>query len=173
MTEEETPPLEEAQTQNPMELKIQFLEEELKEAKDKYLRQLAETENTRKRMKKEAQEMSRFSLENLVEEILGPIDNLENALKFTAQMSEETRNWAQGFQMILNQFLDVLSNHGITSFHAMGTPFDPHLHYAIETEETTEHPEGTILQEFVKGYKSGDRTIRPARVKVAKAPQNT
>ena len=132
MTEEETPPLEEAQTQNPMELKIQFLEEELKEAKDKSGK---------------------------------PFD--------IVQLPEETRNWAQGFQMILNQFLDVLSNQGITSFHAMGTPFDPHLHYAIETEETTEHPEGTILQEFVKGYKSGDRPIRPARVKVAKAPQNT
>lgn len=162
-----------AQPQDPQELKIQLLEEELKEAKDKYLRQLAETENMRKRMKKEAQEMSRFALENLIEEILGPIDNLENALQFTAQMSDETRNWASGFQMILNQFFLVLSNHGINAFKAEGTLFDPHLHEAIETEQTTDYPEGMILKEFVKGYKSAERTIRPARVKVAKAPTPT
>ncbi len=172
MTDETPVPSEQEtmQPQDPLEMKIQFLEGELKEAKDKYLRQLAETENTRKRMKKESQEMSRFALENLIEDILGPIDNLENALKFTSQMSDETRNWASGFRMILNQFLEVLSNQGVTPFSTEGMLFDPHLHYAIETEETTDYPEGTILQEFVKGYKSGERTIRPARVKVAKAP---
>ncbi len=72
-------------------------EEELKEYKDKYLRLLAEIDNTRKRMQKEKQEMTRFAVENVIAEILGPIDNLENALQFTEQMSEEMRNWAQGF----------------------------------------------------------------------------
>lgn len=158
------------QPDQPTEQKMQELEQQLNEYKDKYLRLLAEADNTRKRMQKEKQEMTRFAVENVIAEVLGPIDSLENALKFTEQLSEEMRNWTQGFQMILGQFKDVLSNHGVTSFHSEGMQFDPHLHYAIEIEETEEKPEGTIIQEFVKGYKSGDRTVRPARVKVAKMP---
>jgi molecular chaperone GrpE len=139
--------------------------------RDKYLRLLAEIDNTRKRMQKEKQEMTRFAVENAIGEILGPIDNLENALQFTEHLSSEMRNWAQGFTMILGQFKDVLANHGVTAFHSEGAQFDPTLHYAIETEETDAKPEGTILKEYVKGYRSGDRTIRPARVKVAAKPE--
>src|SRR5579863_6834236 len=86
------------------------LEEELKEYKEKYLRLLADVDNTRKRMQKEKQEMTRFAVDNVISEILGPIDNLENALQFTQHMSDEMRNWAQGFLMILGQFKDVLAN---------------------------------------------------------------
>jgi molecular chaperone GrpE len=142
-------------------------EEELIEYKEKYLRLLAEIDNTRKRMQKEKQEMTRFAVDNVIAEILTPVDNLENALQFTQHMSEEMRNWAQGFLMILGQFKDVLANHGATAFHSEGMPFDPQMHYAIETEVTTEKPPGTILKEYVKGYRSGDHVIRPARVKVA------
>lgn len=150
---------------------IQRLEEELKESKDKYLRLLAEMENSRKRMQKEKQEMNRFAVENVLSDILGPLDNLENALGFTKQMSDETRNWATGFQMILSQFKDVLQQNGVSSFTSEGQAFDPHKHEAVETEITERVPEGTVVKEFVRGYKCGDRTLRPARVKVAKAPQ--
>jgi molecular chaperone GrpE len=146
-------------------------EEETQEYKEKYLRLLADVDNTRKRMQKEKQEMTRFAIENVISEILEPIDNLENALQFTQHMSEETRSWAQGFQMILGQFKDILSNHGVTPFHSEGQKFDPRMHYAIETEETQELPEGTIIKEYVKGYRSGERIVRPARVKVAAAPK--
>jgi len=144
-------------------------EDELKEYKEKYLRLLAEIDNTRKRMQKEKQEMTRFAVDNVIAEILGPIDNLENALQFTQHMSEEMRNWAQGFLMILGQFKDVLANHGVTAFHSEGMPFNPQMHHAIETEVTTEKPEGTILKEYIKGYRSGDHIIRPASVKVSVA----
>jgi len=136
--------------------------------KDKYFRLLAEMENTRKRMQKEKHEMTRFAIENVIAEVLGPIDTFESALGFTEQMSEETRNWSKGFAMILSQFKDILSNHNIVSFHSVGEMFDPHMHEAVEVEETDDHPEGTILKEFLKGYKSGDRIIRAARVKVAR-----
>ena len=154
-----------------MEARIKQLEEELQEISDRHLRMLADMENTRKRMKKESQEISRFALENLIEDILGPIDNLENALKFTSQMSDETRNWALGFQMILSQFKDVLANQGVAAFVSEGEPFDPYKHEAVETEETDLVPEGTILKEFLKGYRCADRIIRPAKVKVAKSLQ--
>src|SRR5580698_1526223 len=112
MTEEQTP------NHSAEPKTILTAEEELKEYKEKYLRLLADVDNTRKRMQKEKQEMTRFAVENVISEILGPIDNLENALQFTQHMSEETRNWAQGFTMILGQFKDVLSNHGVTAFHS-------------------------------------------------------
>ncbi|MCI0382674.1 MAG: nucleotide exchange factor GrpE [Chlamydiae bacterium] len=146
------------------------LEKQLEEYKDKYFRLLAEMENARRRMQKEKQEMNRFAVENVITEILLPIDTLEKALHCTDQMSPETRSWATGFQMILSQFKEIVMNHGIVAFSSVGEKFDPHRHEAVEVVETKDHPEGTILQEFVKGYKSGDRTIRAARVKVAKAP---
>ena len=139
--------------------------------REKYLRLLAEIDNTRKRMQKEKQEMTRFAVENVISDILLPIDNLENALQCTQNMSNEVRNWAQGFLMILGQFKEVLSNHGVIPFNSEGSIFDPHMHFAIETEETDEKPEGTILKEYIKGYRSGEHIVRPARVKVAAALQ--
>lgn len=150
--------------------RIQTLEAELKECHEKHLRLLAEMENSRKRLMKEKQEMTRFGIENVIADFLSPMDNLENALKFTHQMSEETRNWARGFEMILGQFKEVLTEHGVASFTSVGMTFDPHMHEAVEVEETDSIPEGQVTAEFVKGYKSAQRTLRPARVKVAKAP---
>ena len=97
------------------------------------------------------------------------MDNFEAALGFTDQMSDETKNWAKGFEMILSQFKDVISNHGFTPFQAEGM-FDPHLHEALEVEESNDHPDGTILKQFQRGYKCGTRVVIPARVKVAKQP---
>ncbi len=154
---EETPPVD--------------LQQQLEEMKDKYLRALAEGENARKRLAKEKQEMLRFGIDNAIGELLPAIDNFENALRFADAASGEVKNWAMGFQMILSQFKEILHNHGIVAFHSEGNLFDPNYHDAVEIVETDEAPDGTILQEFTKGYKSATRTIRPARVKVAKAPR--
>ncbi len=142
--------------------------EEVIDYKDKYLRLLAETENMRKRMQKEKQENTRFVLENILIEILGPIDNFENALQFANQMSDEVKNWAVGFQMILAQFKEIIAQNGAAPFVSEGQLFDAAKHEAVEMEETDLIPAGTVLKEFVKGYRCGDRIIRPARVKVAK-----
>lgn len=144
--------------------------DELKECKDKYLRLLAEMENARKRMQKEKQDSIRFAVENVLADILTPLDNFESALKATQNMSDDVKQWATGFQMISSQLKDVLNQNGVTVFDAVGTQFDPHLHEAVETEETDKHPPGTIIKEFVKGYKCGDHILRPARVLVAKSP---
>jgi len=168
MTEEENIDQNDTLTQEEAE-KFQPFEQEAKEYKDKYLRVLAEHENARKRMQKEKLDTARYAVENMIADFLGPIDNLENALKYASQGSEETRNWAIGFQMILAQFLETLNNHGIVPFVSEGTTFDPYMHEAVETEETDDAPADTVLQEFVRGYKSKDQIIRPAKVKVAKA----
>lgn len=147
---------------------LETLQNEVKEYKDKYLRLLAEMENLRKRMIKERDEHAHYTVANVVCDFLPPLDNLENALNYAHHMSDEVRNWALGFQMVLSQFKDVLASHGVTPLVATGTPFDPHQHEAVEAVESDTHAPGTIIEEYVKGYKMGQKTIRPARVKVAK-----
>ena len=149
---------------------LQKAQKELAEFKEKYFLSIAELENMRKRLQREKTEMTKFAAENIILDFLAPIDSFEQALSFTDQMSDETKNWAQGFNMLLNQFKDVLTQNGITPFNCQGKAFDPELHEAVEVEETTKTAEGTIVQEFQCGYKRGDRIIRHARVKVAKKP---
>jgi molecular chaperone GrpE len=151
------------------DIELEKLKSELKEYKDKYLHALAESENARKRLQKEKQELIQYALQNVIVDFLNPIDHMENALKYTQQMSDEVKRWALGFQMILTQFKDVLSDNGVSSFISEGTPFDHNLHEAIETVATADVTPGTVVQENLRGYKMGDRVIRPARVKVAKA----
>ncbi|MBN2479942.1 MAG: nucleotide exchange factor GrpE [Parachlamydiales bacterium] len=155
-------------------VKIEEVEKEDTNAKffeleNKYLRLLAEMENSRKRMQKEKSEALVFAMENVIVEFLPIIDNFENALAFADKTEGEVKNWAIGFQMILSQLKDVLHNHNIVAFHSVGNMFDPHCHEAMEIVETNDYPDGSIIEELAKGYKSSNRTIRPARVKVAKS----
>lgn len=144
------------------------IKKEMAEYKDKYLRLLAETENMRKRMQKERQELTQYAIEKIISEFLNPIDHMENALKFTQDQSDEVKHWGLGFQMILTQFKDVLASNGVKPFESEGQPFDPHLHEAVETVETSQFESGVVVKEFIRGYKIGDRIIRPSRVQVAK-----
>ena len=160
------------------ELKVgDLIQEELKKAssdaqsfKDKYYRTLAEMENMRKRLQQEKQEMISYAIDNMLSELLTPLDNLENALTYTDNLSDELQNWAQGFKMITSQFKEVLNNHGVVVFESIGHQFNPHFHEAVETEETEEYEEGTIISETIKGYRHGERVLRVALVKVAKKP---
>lgn len=152
------------------DIELEQLKNEVVEYKDKYLRVLADSENARKRLQKEKQEMIQYALQNAIVDFLNPIDHLENALKFTQQMSNEVKHWAIGFQMILTQFKDVLTANGVTPFVSEGTPFDPHRHEAVESVATSDFPPGVVIEENLKGYLMGDRVIRPSRVKVSKEP---
>ncbi len=143
---------------------------ELRSQREKNLRLLAEMENTRQRMQKEKHQTTQFAIENVILDFLGVLDNLENALSFAKQASVEVQNWAKGFEMILGQFKEILSNHDVTPFSSEGDRFDPHLHDVLEIEETEKHREEIIIHEFSCGYRCGDRILRPAKVKVAKKP---
>lgn len=155
------------------QLELEQLRRELADYKDKYLRSLAEAENSRKRLQKEKQEMIQYATHNVISEFLSPIDHMENALKFTQQMSDDVKHWAVGFQMILSQFKDVLNINGVIPFESEGKPFDPHKHEAIEMIATADFAPGTVIEETVRGYSMGDKVIRPARVKVSKAVEET
>jgi molecular chaperone GrpE len=175
MTEEETlPNKEEAQPslneeQNKQQ-EIEKLKAEAAEFKDKYFRALAEAENTRKRLQKEKAESQSYAIQNVIVDMLQPLDHFEQALKHTSGASNEIKQWVQGFDMIVSQFKQVLGDHGVQAFSSKGEVFDPHAHEAIETEESNEFAPGTIMEEYVRGYKLGTRVIRPAKVKVATAP---
>lgn len=149
---------------------VSKLTQELTEYKDKYFRALAEAENMRKRLQKEKLESQTFAIQGVVLDFLQPLDHFEQALKASEAASDEVKHWALGFEMILNQFKQILQDNGVTPFVSVGQPFDPHLHEAIETEETKAVPEGTVLHEFIRGYKIASRVARPAKVKVAIAP---
>lgn len=166
-TENEKTPPEEI---NPVDELLGF-QQKLEECQDKYLRLLADTENTRKRMQKERKELTQFAVENVIAEFLHPLDSFEKALKFAESSSEDVKNWAIGFEMILDQFKQVLFLHGIKSYESMGKHFDPHWHDAIEMVETDECEPGIVVEELLRGYCTGDRAIRVARVKVSKKPE--
>jgi len=152
-----------------IESELALAKQEAAEYKDKYLRNLAEMENSRKRLQKEKLDLTQYAIQNVILDFLPPLDHLENALRFTEQASPEVKHWATGFEMILTQFKDALANNGITTIVSVGTPFDHDSHEAVEMVATDLHLEGTVVEEHVRGYKMGDRVIRPARVKVAKS----
>jgi len=166
--EEKREPIEVAIT----DIELENLQQEAGEFKEKYFRVLAEQENTRKRLMKEKEKLSQYAKESLIVDFIHPIDQMENALKFTQQVGEEVKHWAMGFEMILNEFKRVLAENGIKTKECVGQHYDPHLHEVVETVETDEHPPGTILKETLKGYYCGDRALRAAHVAVAKEPKS-
>jgi molecular chaperone GrpE len=168
---ESLPEAEEEDASEGLPLEVIKLQQDLKGEKDKYQRLLAELDNTRKRMQREKEEAMRFAVERVIGNFLGPLDQLEKALSFASQGSDELKQWSLGFQMILGQFKEVLAGQKVVSFSAIGEMFDPHRHEAIEIEESEDCENGKILSEFAKGYRCGDRIIRPAKVKVAQKKQ--
>lgn len=167
---QQEPPKREPKPITISDLEYEQLKKELSENKDKYLRAIAESENLRKRLHKERHDMTQMAVQSVVVDFLDPIDHMEKALSFTDGMSEDVRNWAIGFKMILNQFKDVLAANDVHPFKSVGMPFDHNNHEAVEMVETTDQSPGMVVEESLRGYKMGSKTIRPARVKVSKAP---
>lgn len=165
------PPESEETEQELEQNELSQVKAELAEFKDKYFRALAETENTRKRLQKEKIESQGFAIQDVVLDFLQPLDHMEQALNAATNATDEVKHWAIGFRMILQQLKQVIQDNGVTTYDSVGEIFDPHLHEAIETEENANFAEGTVMQEFTRGYKMGTRIIRPAKVKVATAPK--
>jgi len=145
---------------------LEKLEKEKRELHDRLLRTAAEFENFKKRTKKEAEEASTRGREQLLKELLPAIDNLERALKHAPAGDP----LAVGVQQTEKILLQALEKFGVVRFSAVGKPFDPSLHDAIQQVETAEYPPGTVAQEFASGYMIGQRLLRAAMVAVAKAP---
>ncbi len=143
---------------------------QIAELKDRLLRTQAEWDNSRKRILKEKEDAVRYAAENFLERLLPVLDNFEAGMQ-AAQNATDAKSIAQGFEMVLAQFQQVLREAGVETVDAVGQPFDPHRHEALGHHESTEHPEGQVLTQMRKGYKLKDRLLRPASVFVAKAPE--
>jgi molecular chaperone GrpE len=152
-----------------LEAQLAAARAEVEQYKDKYLREYAEKENFRKRQERMAADRIRREKLELLERVLEVVDNLDRALRFEETMDRESLQ--QGLRMLLWQLNELLSQQGLTPVATVGEPFNPYVHEAVEQVSSDEHPEGTVVEEVRKGYKLGDETIRPARVKVSAGPE--
>ena len=136
-------------------------EGEVAEAKDKYLRLVAEYENFRRRSAKEREGIYTEATFDVLSGILPMIDNLERAALAAGDAEQVTK----GLQMILKSVEEMLERQSVEAYGKVGDTFDPNLHNAVMHDEDPEKPEGYISDVFMKGYKKGDRVLRYAMVK--------
>ena len=149
------------------EEKLKSVQHDLEELKERHLRKLAEFENLRKRSEREKAEARRLALADLAREFLPVVDSFEQALSHASSRDLES-DFGQGILLIHRQLTDLWRKHGLREVDTTGS-FDPNLHEAVATEESTVPP-NAILEVLRKGYTIGDRLIRPALVKVAVRP---
>ena len=143
---------------------------EVARIKEQLLRTAADFDNFRKRSRREAEDAERRGREETVRELLPVFDNLERAVLHAGQASD-AKSVADGVSMVLRQFLDTLGRVGIKRTEAVGTPFDPAKHEAVQQIESAEYPPGTVAIEIQPGYMIGDKLLRAAIVVVAKAAE--
>ena len=149
------------------EEEIAKLEKEVQEWKDSYVRKVAEFENAKKRMEREKEEFSKYASEKIITKMIEIIDNMERAIQ-SASANKDFDNLVKGIEMTLNQAHTVFKSEGVEPLDAKGKEFNPYEHHAMMQEDTEEHPDNTIIEEFQKGYKMKDKVIRPSLVKVAR-----
>jgi len=142
------------------------------EARDRYydllLRKSAEFDNYRKRIERERQSWTEGTIGDVVADLLPVIDDLERALK-TETDPDQAEAFRRGVELILKRLLDTLKRRGVSPVEAVGQAFDPHRHQAVTYEPAEGKPDGEVTDEYARGYVLGDRLLRPAMVKVAKA----
>ncbi len=150
---------------------LKRIEMERADLLDKLARRQADFENYRKRLERERGEMYNRTVGDIISKLLPVVDNLRRALDAEASVeaseSEEFRRFLNGVELIDRQLNEVLGNLGLQAVEAVGKPFDPHVHEAVATEHTDEYEPDTVIQELARGYRLGERLLRPAMVKVA------
>ena len=135
------------------------------------LRTAADLDNYKKRAAREKQDAIKFANESLLQKLIPVLDNFEAALAaVTGAQGAATESLQTGVSMIHQQLKQALADAGLEEINAAGQPFDPNCHEAVSQQESTEVPEGHVLQQLRKGYKLRDRLLRPATVIVAKKP---
>ena len=140
---------------------------------DRLLRVTADFDNFKKRAARERQDASRYANEALIQKLIPILDNFEMALSATQSAQGATADSLQaGVAMIMQQLKGALTDAGVEEVDATGKPFDPNIHEAVSQAETSDVPEGNVVQQLRKGYKLRDRLLRPATVVVAKKPDD-
>ncbi|KAI8466442.1 MAG: GrpE-domain-containing protein [Monoraphidium minutum] len=143
------------------------LEGSVASGKDQFLRLQADFDNFRRRTAQEKEELGSRARGDVVTGLLPLVDNFELA---RTQVKTETEGEAKiqaSYQGLYKQMVDILKGLGVDPVPTVGTPFDPNFHEAIAREANDDVPDGTVLQEFRKGFAMGERLLRPAMVQVS------
>lgn len=137
------------------------------EFRDLLLRKTAEFDNYRKRVERERREQAAAEVTEILKSLLPIVDDFERALAVDAVENPEA--YRAGVELIHRHLGDLLARRGVTAIDALGADFNPHVHQAVATEANPEHRDGEVIEEFRRGYRLGERLLRPAMVKVVKA----
>lgn len=150
---------------------LRRVESEVADLKDRLARRQADFENYRKRVERERSDTYERAVAEIAAKLLPVLDNLKRALDVEANVesteSDEFRHFLSGVDLIFKQLTGVLEALGVKPITAVGARFDPHIHEAVVSESTDEYEPDTVMQEIIRGYRLGEKLIRPALVKVA------
>ena len=135
--------------------------------RDRWLRKGAEFDNYRKRVERERREQADQAVVDLLQELLLVVDDFDLAL--TVDSGDGSAAYRKGVELIHAKLGDLMRKYKVTPIQALGTDFDPNVHQAVVHEVSPDHREGEVIGELRRGYVMGDRLLRPAMVKVAKA----
>lgn len=148
------------------EREIESLKNQVEERTTQYLRIVADFDNFRKRSQKEKEELDRQIKGNTIVELLPVVDNFERARSQLKPQTDAEMSIHKSYQSVYKQLVDTLKRLGVAPMRPEGKQFDPSFHEAV-MRSPSEEPEGTVLEELVRGYFLGDRILRHAMVKVA------
>jgi molecular chaperone GrpE len=146
---------------------LETLRREKDALQDRLLRTAAEFDNYRKRVERDRRERAEALTADALNDLLPIIDDLERALKVPS--GGDVDAFRKGVELIHRQMTELLRKRGVKTIDAVGADFDPRYHQAVVQESSPDHREGEVMEEFARGYMLGDRLLRPAMVKVAKA----
>src|SRR5947207_4232168 len=150
---------------------LKRLQTALAETREAVARRQADFENYRKRTERDRGETHNRIVADVARKLLPVVDNLARALEaersVETQESKEFRHFLHGVELINRQLNDVLESLGIQPIASVGERFDPHIHEAVVTEPSDKYEPDTVTEELARGYRIGDRLLRPAMVKVA------
>jgi molecular chaperone GrpE len=172
-TEAEQPSLKPSYVEE-LELRTRAAENKVQEVQARFdqLRQQLqrETDETRQRLNRSADERAAGEKARFIAALLPAMDNLERAID--AASGEAPREaLLEGIRSIANSFQSALTSAGVEPIAAVGEEFNPEFHEAVDTEETDHEMDGRVIEEYSRGFRMGDRLLRPARVKVGRAPE--
>lgn len=134
---------------------------------DRLLRKTAEFDNFRKRVDRDRKDMIEWAAAEVLNDVIAIADDFDRAL--AADAPPQAQQYKAGLELIQRQLADLLKKRGVTTLDALGADFDPHVHQAVAYEEVAGARDGEVVAVLAKGYKLGERLLRPAIVKVAKA----
>lgn len=148
------------------------LETRVRETQERLLRVAADFENYRRRIEREKQEYVKFAHERILRDLLPIMDNLRRAMEH-ARVIGESPVLLSGVELVVQEFEKVLERYGVTPIDALGRPFDPMVHEALQTVEVEESEPGLVVEEIQRGYLLNGRVLRPALVSVSASPEQT